>query len=112
MKKHPLTLDSTTKMPRGPQLWATAFRELMPALADVPSLQGSYSLGSSSLYVYGSDQGFLNCNLAGAECWRQSALFGSTQGNDSELLGLRHITSLLWHDPPQFPTLIQGHPQK
>ena len=105
MKQHPLTLDSTAKVPRGPQLWATALQELMPALVDVPSFHGSYSLGSSSLYVYGFGQGFLNCNLAGAECWRQSALFGSTQGNNSELLGLRHITSLVWYHPPHFPTI-------
>ena len=105
MKKHPLTLNSTAKMPRVPQLWGTAFRELLPAVADAPSFHGSYSLGNSSLYVYGSDQGFLNCNLAGAECWRQSALSGSTRGNDTELLGLRHITSLVWHHPPQFPTM-------
>ena len=86
----PLTLDSTATMRRGPQMWAAAFRELMPALADAPSLHGSYSLDNSSVRIYGPDQGFLECNLADAECRRQSALSGSTAGHDPQLLGLHH----------------------
>ena len=95
MEHPPLTLDSTTSTPGGPQLWAAALRELMPALADAPSFHGSYSLGNSSVFIYGFDQGFLDCKLAGAACWRPSVMSGSTQGHDSQLLGLHHVTSLV-----------------
>ena len=79
----PLTLDSTATLPGGQQMWAVAFQELMPALADASSLHASYSLGNSSVRIYAPDQGFLDCTLADAECWRQPALSGFTQGHDS-----------------------------
>ena len=96
VKKHPpLTLGTFVTMPRGHQLWAAAFRELMPALADGPSFHGSHSLANSSVHIYGPNEGFLDCNVAGAECWRQSALSGSTHRHDSQLLGLLHRPTLV-----------------
>ena len=91
-------------MPVGHQLWAAAFRELMPALADMPSFDGSHNLANSSVHIYRIDEGFLDCSLAGPECQHQSALFGSTHGHNLQLLGLHHITSLIWHDRASFPT--------
>ena len=93
VKEHPpLTLGTYATMPAGHQLWAAALRELMPALADAPSFHGSHSLANSSVHIYGPNEGFLTCNVAGADCWRQSALLGSTYGHDSQILGLQNIT--------------------
>ena len=94
VKEHPpLTLGTYATMPAGHQLWAAALRELMPALADAPSFHGSHSLANSSVHIYGPNEGFLTCNVAGADCWRQSALLGSTYGRDQ----------------PLFPTMPPSH---
>ena len=91
MKEHPpLTVDSSAAAPRGHQLWAAAFRELMPGLADAPSFHGSHSLANSSVRVFGPGEGFPDCDWADAECQHRSTLQNPTQGQDSQPLGLHH----------------------
>lgn len=91
MKEHPpLTLDSTAATPRGHQLWAAAFRELMPVLADAPSFHGSHSLANSSVRVFGPGEGFPDCDWADAECQHRSTFQDPTHGQASQLLGLHY----------------------
>ena len=86
----PLTLDSSAATPKGHQLWAAAFRELMPGLADAPSFHGSHSLANSSVRVFGPGEGFPDCDWADAECQHRSSLQNPSLEQDSQLLGLHH----------------------
>ena len=91
MKEHPpVALDSSAATPRGHQLWAAAFRELIPGLADAPSFHGSHSLANSSVRVFGPSEGFPDCDWADAECQHRSTLQNPINGQDLQLLGLHH----------------------